>query len=330
MTAGSMPLPSSVISMLTCRPRGRRAAAAALGVLAGRGALLGRLDGVVDGVADQVGERVLRRLEDGAVELGLLALHLDADLLAAGVGEVAHDARHLAPDAVDGLHARLHDALLQLAGDEVQPLRGPHEVGVGPRRGVLHDLVAGEDELADERHERVEQVDVDADAAVGDAATPVVLGLQRSVDVGLPGAALRHQDLTELAVVAAEGLVEHGRQDVLRLGGTGPHERLAEALDLPGLGLGCGLRERGDLERGGVRQLDDVTGAGLQVVRRAIRSVWVGSALGPSRLDDASSPRTASTISSSAPVMSGVSTSSPSRSRDSRLSPTCATASRWP
>ena len=71
---------------------------------------------------------------------------------------------------VDGLHARLHDALLQLAGDEVQPLRGAHQVGVGPGRGVLDDLVAGEHELADEVHERVEQVHVDADAAVGDAA----------------------------------------------------------------------------------------------------------------------------------------------------------------
>ena len=84
--------------------------------------------------------------------------------------EVADDARQLRPDVVDRLHARLHDALLQLAGDEVEPLRGADQVGVGLPGDVLHDLVAGEHQLADQQHQLVEQVDVHADGAVGDRA----------------------------------------------------------------------------------------------------------------------------------------------------------------
>ncbi len=75
----------------------------------------GSLDAVVDGVAHHVGERVLDRLDDRLVELGLLALGLHPDLLAAGGGEVAHDSGELRPHRADRLHAGLHDALLQLA-----------------------------------------------------------------------------------------------------------------------------------------------------------------------------------------------------------------------
>ena len=38
-------------------------------------------------------------------------------------GQVADDARKLAPDVADRLHARLHDAFLQLGGEQVEPLR---------------------------------------------------------------------------------------------------------------------------------------------------------------------------------------------------------------
>ena len=51
------------------------------------------------------------------------------DLLAAGRGQVADHARELVPDVADRLHARLHDAFLQLGGDQVQPLRRAAERG---------------------------------------------------------------------------------------------------------------------------------------------------------------------------------------------------------
>ena len=44
--------------------------------------LVGRLDAVVDGVADQVQQRVAELLEHAAVELGVLAPHLPAHVLA--------------------------------------------------------------------------------------------------------------------------------------------------------------------------------------------------------------------------------------------------------
>src|SRR4028118_1381909 len=92
----------------------------------------------------------------------------------AGVGEAG---RELGPDVVDRLHARLHDALLQLAGDEVEPLGGAHQVGVGRAAHVLDDLVAGEHQLADQQHQRVEQVDVHADGRVGHAAARLLAAL---------------------------------------------------------------------------------------------------------------------------------------------------------
>src|SRR5215470_13240206 len=119
----------------------------ALGGLAGGDPRLGRLDAVVDGVPDEVREGILDRFEERAVELGLLALELDADLLAAGEREVAHVARQLGEDVADRLHARLHHAFLEVGGDEVQALRGGEEGGGALRARVLDDLVAGEDEL---------------------------------------------------------------------------------------------------------------------------------------------------------------------------------------
>ena len=117
------------------RPRGRarRVSTPSAGLPAAR-AGLGRLDAVVDRVADEVGQRVLDRLEQGLVELGLVALHLEADLTCRSCSPRSRTTRgSLRPDVVDRLHARLHDALLQLAGDQVQPLR---RRGSGPCRSA--------------------------------------------------------------------------------------------------------------------------------------------------------------------------------------------------
>ena len=58
----------------------------------------GGFDAVVDGVAHQVRQRVADGLDDRLVQLGLLALHLDPRLFAAGHRQVADHARKLAPD----------------------------------------------------------------------------------------------------------------------------------------------------------------------------------------------------------------------------------------
>ena len=66
--------------------------------LAGGDALLRRLEAVVERVAHEVHERVAERVDDGAVELGLLADELELDLLAELRREVADEAREAQED----------------------------------------------------------------------------------------------------------------------------------------------------------------------------------------------------------------------------------------
>ena len=139
----------------------------ALGLLARGQAVAGRLDAVIDGVAQRVGERIADRLDQRAVELGLAALHLDPDLLAALAGQIADRARQLGPAGADRLHAGLHDLLLQLRADLVQPLPAGEVPRIGPGRDVLGQAVAREHQLAGQVDELIEDADVDADGRVG-------------------------------------------------------------------------------------------------------------------------------------------------------------------
>ena len=90
--------------------------------LAGGDALLGRFEAVVDGVADHVGQRIGQLVDDGLVDLGVLALGDEADRLAGHVGDFAHDARHALEDRLHRLGADRHDAVLDLAGQLLQLL----------------------------------------------------------------------------------------------------------------------------------------------------------------------------------------------------------------
>ena len=128
---------------------------------------VGDLDAVVDGVADGMGEGIANGFEETFVELGFLAFHFEADALVEGEGEVADQAREAREDVADGLHARLHDGFAQIGGDHIEAAAEHGEIGVGV--GGLEDLVAGEDQLADQVHHAVEQLDVDAQRGIGSA-----------------------------------------------------------------------------------------------------------------------------------------------------------------
>ena len=85
---------------------------------------------VVRRVAHHVRQRVLDQLEHLAIEFGLGAMHFELDRLAELGRQVAHDPRQLLPGIADRLHARLHDAFLQLGGDVRQPLQRHLEFGI--------------------------------------------------------------------------------------------------------------------------------------------------------------------------------------------------------
>ena len=235
---GSMPSPSSVISMMTLPPSWKACSEQpALGGLAPGQPLVGGLDAVIDGIAHQVRQRVADGLDDRLVQLGLLPLQVDARLLAAGDRQVADHAGELVPDVADRLHPRLHDAGLQLGRQQVQPLHGAEEGGVLLGGAELHDLVARQDQLADEGHQLVEQADVDADGAVGDgrsaAARPaprrgVRAGTGGSATLrGARGGAVRGRRLADSRAAASIGDRRErprarGRALRTALGGAGP------------------------------------------------------------------------------------------------------------
>ena len=162
---------------------------------------------------------------------------------------------NLRPDVADRLHPRLHDAFLQLGGDEVQALgRADEALRRSWLAAVLQDLVAGQDELADEVHQLVEQTDVDADVGVRQAGALLVLCFQRVHDLRRLYVTAVDQNLADMAGVAvsllADGLIYRGLADDAAV-----DEHLADGGDFLGRGfdrgghLGLGPRS-GALGRG--------------------------------------------------------------------------------
>ena len=138
--------------------------------LAGGAALLGGFEPVVAGIAHHVRQRVADQFQHLPVQFRLRAAHLEVDLLAQFMRQVAHQARQLGPGIADRLHARLHHPFLQVGGDVRQALQR-HGEGIRlVRAGQLQQLVAREDQFADQHHQVLEHVDRDADGLRGDGA----------------------------------------------------------------------------------------------------------------------------------------------------------------
>ena len=146
-------------------------------VLARGGARRGLLDPVVDRVAHQVDEHVAELLEDGAVQLDPLAGDLEADLLARGAREVAHDARQPVGDQLERHHAHGHDRVLEAAHERAQALEVRVQLLALEVAADLLEPLARDDQLADDVDQLVEHAGVD----------PHRRGPPRRVAVGQPG-----------------------------------------------------------------------------------------------------------------------------------------------
>jgi hypothetical protein len=137
---------------------------------AGRTPLLGTLQAVIGRVPDHVGQRILDHLQNLAVQFGIRTDHFQFDRLFQFLAEVAHDPRQLLPGIADRLHARRHDAFLQLGRHIGQALQRHLEFAVFVPADDFQKLVPGQHQLGHHGHQVFERVDRNADALVGDAA----------------------------------------------------------------------------------------------------------------------------------------------------------------
>ena len=67
-------------------------------------------------------QRIANQLENLPIEFGFRTDHLQVHLLGKFERQIAHDAWQLRPSIADRLHARLHDAFLQLGGHVAETL----------------------------------------------------------------------------------------------------------------------------------------------------------------------------------------------------------------
>ena len=112
---------------------------------------------MVHGVANQVNEWVANRFQQAAVQLGIATLENRGNPFAGFSFQIQKQARVGGPGITDGLHAGLHQAFLQFAGDHVETLGQIDQLCVVLASGVLQQLVAGEYQLADHIHKLVQQ-----------------------------------------------------------------------------------------------------------------------------------------------------------------------------
>ena len=193
---------------------------------------------MVERVAHEVHERVADRVDDGAVELGVLADELELDLLAELAREVADEPREAQEDGLHGDHADLHDDRLQGVRAAREVLHGLREAGHLGLGGEDLDLGALDDQLAHEVHELVQALGVDADGR-GDAAPPRrARRPRRARGTGAAGSATATTPASATSADLGGGDVGHGGQGGAQRGGLDPgcdphvHAAAVEGLDV--------------------------------------------------------------------------------------------------
>ena len=171
----------------------------AVGRLAGGAARLLALDAVVDGVADHVHQRVGDLLDHAPIHLGAFAAGFHADELAGAAREVAHHARHLLEHPAHRHHAHARADALQIAGDlgHLADVAAQARGEAAPEFGGVGDHGFDDDQLADERDQAVDPLQVDFDEFGEFGGRPRLLGAHRLGHLLGGGRALGHQLFTQ-------------------------------------------------------------------------------------------------------------------------------------
>ena len=122
------------------------------------------LNAVVEGVAQKMHDRITDLVDNGTVKLRLLALDGEVDLLTQFLRYVAHHAREAVEHGTDGNHANLHNDVLQITRHTIHLFECLHEITHAMGLSDLFKAYLVDNQLAHEVHERIELLDVDADA----------------------------------------------------------------------------------------------------------------------------------------------------------------------
>ena len=132
-----------------------------------------------------MGQRILDGLEKTFVELGFLALGDKAHLAVQSVGKIPDDAGKLRENVGHRLHACLHDRFAKVGGNHIEAAGKQRQIGV--MGGRLEDLVAGENELANEVHHAIEEDDIDPQRGVCGVGSARAGSFRSGVEGGLEG-----------------------------------------------------------------------------------------------------------------------------------------------
>ena len=125
---------------------------------------IGALNTVVEGVAQKMHDRIADLIDNGTVKFRLLTLDGEVDLLPQFLRYVAHHAREAVEHGTDRNHANLHDDVLQITRHTIHLFECLHEITHAMGLSDLFESHLVDNQLAHEIHERIEFLDVDADA----------------------------------------------------------------------------------------------------------------------------------------------------------------------
>ena len=113
-------------------------------------------------------QRIADLVEDRAVELDLVPLHLESHLLAEIAGQIAHQSGEALEHLAHRRHARLDHLGLQPADQPGDALRRRFELGIAAPSRQIHQPVPRHHQLAHLLHHRIEAAKVHPDLARAD------------------------------------------------------------------------------------------------------------------------------------------------------------------